>query len=1328
MAKEFEDFTKLYPVDKTIRTKLIPINSSLKNCDMDDFLAECDYMNKEQEKRNYITEDEKRAKDSVRAKTLIDKYHKNFINKTLKDFNKIDKKLVDKKKKELIKKKKDTNSVSNWNDLLRQFYNAYTDRTNSTNVDDVQKKLRERIAEIFKTEEDFKTLFGADLFKGKLETFLGSINTAKEDMELIKSFKSFATYFSTYNTNRQNMYSADKRATAISYRIINENLPKFIDNIQIFNKLNSCATIQEFILLAEENFADQLKVLNASKIGDIFTINNFSNTLTQEQIEAYNAIICGKVESNTAKGINQFVHEYNQGQKETRLPKLKALYKQILSDRVPISWLPEKFENDQELLSALEKSHCAFQSNIIDKNALSGLLCKLSEYNLNGIYIAQKQLSQISKKMFGDRIFIADAIEEYYLEAFRNTQKPKENEEKYAERINQFLSKKNSFSIAEIDNSIALKMSNTEDDKVKNHLQTIGVYYANLDTPKDTSVEQGNIFVQISLAYKSIKYLLKNYASKSNEKKLFQDETSKKLIQDYFEKVLQLIHFVKPLTEKKFESEKDETFYEEIMPIWEELNKFIPLYNMARNYLSRKPYNEEKIPIFFGHNGKFLTGWTDSQTISDNGTQYGGYLFRKKNTIGEYDYFLGISTNSKLFRKKPIDNNVDFMERIDYYQIKSKTIFGKSYIGEYSEDTKELKSAIEDFVSLKSLGEEYFFKDNETICAFLKRIKDIDIASYKEILNEAPCCKAYNELKEHILQTLATLNRVEKAQELSKHKEYDLIRIYEEIQSMPSAVFSYFKVSMNDIEAAMSASKKRLYLFKISNKDLSYAETSSQGKRKSRGRENLHTMYLKALLDGNKAFDIGSGSIYFRRKTDFGYTKETWEKGHHYAQLKDRFSYPIISKRRYAVDHLQFHLSMTINYKADKNNENINDMVNEAIRNGAIEHIIGIDRGERNLLYASVIDMRGNIIEQCSLNIIKNEHNAKGTDYLKLLKERECIRQEERRSWDSIEKINELKTGYISQAVHQITKMVLKYHAIVVLEDLNDGFIRSRQKRERTVYAQFEKQLIEKLNYLVDKGIVEGEPGCATNGYQLTNPINNEVKSNQSGILFYIPAWNTSNIDPTTGFVNLFNLHYQNREKTREFFEKFKSIKYNDENNWFEFTFDYNDFTSKGKETQTIWTICTYGPRIEAYKESLNIWKKRPVEDINQKWLEFFQKWNITLQESLKEQITKQDKKEFYKELLYIFKITVQMRNSDEKDDYIISPVMNENHEFFKSSKDDTTLPIDADANGAYNIARKGLWIIRVIKKTSQKGERVNLAINNKDWLNFAQQKPYKNE
>ena len=1311
MAKNFEDFTKLYPVDKTIRTKLIPVNSSLKSCKMDDFLAECDYMNKEQEKCNYITDDEKRAKDSVRTKALIDKYHKHFINETLKNFKKYDKELVEKEKKELTKKKKDSNSVSYWDDLLTQFYDAYTDSANSTNADDVQKKLRERIAEIFKNKEDFKTLFGADLFKGKLETFLGSINISKEDIEPIKSFKSFTTYFSTYNTNRQNMYSADKKTTAISYRIVNENLPKFIDNIQIFARLISNSDFQEFIKLAEKNFAAQLKALKVSDIKFIFAINNFSNTLTQEQIEAYNAIICGKVENDTAKGINQYINEFNQGQKETKWPKLKVLFKQILSDRSQISWTPQKFENDKELLSALENSFQFLQNNIIDKNVLKKLLCNLSEYNSNGIYVNNgQQLRQISQKMFEDRMFIEDGIKEY-----RKTQELKED----------------SFTIAEIDKSIASEI-NKADYKIETcHFKTIGEYYANLDTPKGINVEQGNIFFQISLAYENLKIVFKEYATKDNDKSLYTDETSKELIKDYLDKVLQLIHFVKPLAGIEIESEKDETFYGEFIPILDELNKFIPLYNMTRNYLSRKPYNEEKFPLFFGHNGKFLSGWTDSQTErSDNGTQYGGYLFRKVNSIGEYDYFLGVSNNSKLFRRKPVDDNVDFMERIDYYQIKSQTIFKNSYIGTYSEDTEELKSALENFVSAKSLGKDYFFKKEETIRAYLKRIKNKDLVSYKEMLNDADCSKAYNKLKEHILQTLASLNRAAKAQELSKHKEYDLIRIYEEILSMSSASCSYFKVSMTDIETAMSAPNKRLYLFKISNKDLSYAETSSQGKRKLRGRENLHTMYLKALLEGNNAFDIGSGSIYFRRKTDFGYTEATWKKGHHYAMLKDKFPYPIISKRRYAVDHIQLHLSMTINHDVKK--DNINNMVNETIRNGGIEHIIGIDRGERNLLYVSVIDLHGKIIEQRSLNVITYEQNGDKheTDYHHLLSDREKKRQEERKSWNSIEKIKDLKKGFLSQAIHQIAQLVLKYHAVVVLEDLNEGFIRNRQKIEISVYRQFEKQLINKLSYLVDKQIEPGLPGSATNGLQLTNHTEKQKRDIQSGILFYVPACYTSNIDPTTGFVNLFpNLRYKNRTEARKFFGDFKSIKYNEEKNWFEFTFDYKKFTSKGNDTNTIWTICTYGPRIETRKNSLNRWEKKNVNDLTIKWKVFFKDNNIIISENIQDQIVKQDDKKFYKKLFDLFKLTLQMRNSDEKNDYIISPVLNKDHKFFNSSEEDTPLPKDADANGAYNIARKGLmWIKQMKDYKGTKKFEPSLKNHKCQWLNFAQQKPYENE
>jgi len=85
----------------------------------------------------------------------------------------------------------------------------------------------------------------------------------------------------------------------------------------------------------------------------------------------------------------------------------------------------------------------------------------------------------------------------------------------------------------------------------------------------------------------------------------------------------------------------------------------------------------------------------------------------------------------------------------------------------------------------------------------------------------------------------------------------------------------------------------------------------------------------------------------------------------------------------------------------------------------------------------------------------------------------------------------------------------------------------------------------------------------------------------------------------------------------------------------------------------------------------------------------------------------------------------------------MISPVMGENGKFFdsrlelKQGKNTegywiSSMPVDADANGAYNIARKGLWVINQIKSTDDL-DKLNLAISNKEWLKYAQTKPYLN-
>ena len=336
-----------------------------------------------------------------------------------------------------------------------------------------------------------------------------------------------------------------------------------------------------------------------------------------------------------------------------------------------------------------------------------------------------------------------------------------------------------------------------------------------------------------------------------------------------------------------------------------------------------------------------------------------------------------------------------------------------------------------------------------------------------------------------------------------------------------------------------------------------------------------------------------------------------------------------------------------------------------------------------------------------------------------------------RQSWQTIENIKELKEGYLSQVIHKISELMVKYNAIVVLEDLNMGFMRGRQKVEASVYQKFEKMLIDKLNYLADKKKSPEEEGGILNAYQLTNKfVSFQKMGKQSGFLFYVPAWNTSKIDPVTGFVNLFDTRYETREKAKAFFAKFESIRYNEDKDWFEFAFDYSKFTSKADGSCTKWTVCTYGKRIETFRdENQNSnWVSKEV-GLTEKFKDFFAKYGIELRSNLKEYIISQDSADFFKGLLSLLKLTLQMRNSETGTDvdYLQSPVADANGEFYNSGNCDESLPKNADANGAYNIARKGLWVVKQIKGTDDL-KNLKLAISNKEWLQFVQTKPYLND
>lgn len=1260
--KEIKELTGLYSLTKTIGVELKPVGKTQELI----------------EARKLIEQDDQRAEDYKIVKDIIDRYHKDFIDKCL----------------NCVKIKKD--------DLEKYVSLAENSNRDAEDFDNIKTKMRNQITEAFRKNSLFTNLFKKNLIKEYLPAFV-----SEEEKSVVNKFSKFTTYFDAFNDNRKNLYSGDAKSGTIAYRLIHENLPMFLDNIASFNTISEIG-VNEYFSGIEAEFTD---TLDGKHLADFFQVDYFNNTLTQKKIDNYNYVV---------GAVNKAVNLYKQQHKNVRIPLLKTLHKMILSDRVTPSWLPEHFECDEEMLTAIKAAYESLKEVLVgdDDDSLRNLLLNIDNFDLEHIYIAKDSgLTSISQQIFGYYDTYTLAIKD---------QLQRENPNLYDERIDKLYKKEGSFSIAYLNRLV----------DTKEHI-TINEYYRLLGSYcREEGKRKDDFFKQIDGAYCAISHL---FWGKHGE--IAQSDSDIELIQKLFDAYKGLQRFIKPLLGHGDEADKDNEFDAKLRKVWDVLDIITPLYDKVRNWLSRKIYNPEKIKLCFENNGKLLSGWSDNQTKSDNGTQYGGYIFRKKNEIGEYDFYLGISADAKLFRR---DENICYedgmYERFDYYHLKPNTLLGKSYIGNYGEDSKAVLSAFNAAITKLQLEKKLVPKDNEKVPTYLKRLKQNYANFYQILMNDDNVVDAYKSMKQHIFATLTSLIRVPAAIELATQTDLDIDELIDEILNLSSESFGYFPVATAAIEEANKREKKPLFLFKMSNKDLSYAAKSSEGLRKSRGTENLHTMYLKALLGMTQnVFSIGSGMVFFRHKTKGVAETTARHKANEFVANKNKlndkkksiFAYEIVKNKRYTVDKYLFKLSVKLNYSQPNNNKiDVNSEVREIISNGGIKHIIGIDRGERNLLYLSLIDLKGNIVMQKSLNILKNEHNVKGTDYKGLLTEREGERQDARRNWKKIANIKDLKRGYLSQVVHIISKMMVEYSAIVVLEDLNPGFIRGRQKIERNVYEQFERMLIDKLNFYVDKHKDANETGGLLHALQLTSEFENFKKSeHQNGCLFYIPAWNTSKIDPATGFANLFDTRYTNTVEAQKFFSKFDEIRYNEEKDWFEFEFDYDKFTQKAHGTRTKWTLCTYGMRLRSFKNPAKQYNwDSEVVALTDEFKRILGKAGIDIHENLKDAICNLEGKKDLEPLMQFMKLLLQLRNSrkNPEEDYILSPVADENGIFYDSRSCGDTLPKNADANGAYNIARKGLMLIEQIKEAKDL-DNLKFDISNKSWLNFAQQKPYKN-
>lgn len=1009
--------------------------------------------------------------------------------------------------------------------------------------------------------------------------------------------------------------------------------------------------------------------------------------------------------------------------------------------------IPPMYQNDEEVYAAFNGFISRLEEvKLIDR--LGNVLQNSNIYDTAKIYINARCYTNVSSYVYGGWGVIESAIERYWYNTIAGKGQSKAKKIEKAKKDNKFMSVKELDSIVSDYEPDYFNASNMDDDNSGRAFSGHGVLgYFN---------KMSKLLANMSLhtiTYDSGDSLIENKETALNIKKDLDD-------------IMSIYHWLQTFIIDEV-VEKDNAFYAELEDIYYELENVVTLYDRIRNYVTRKPYSTQKFKLNFA-SPTLASGWSRSKEFDNNAiillrnNKYYIAIFNVNNKPdkqiikGSEEQRLSTDYKKMVYNLLPGPNKM-----LPWVFIKSNT--GKrdynpsSYILEGYEKNRHIKSS-------GNFDINY--------CHDL-------IDYYKACINKHPEWKNYGF----------------KFKETTQYN--DIGQFYKDVEKQGYSI-SWAYISEADINRLDEEGK--IYLFEIYNKDLSSHST---------GKDNLHTMYLKNIFSEDNLKNIcielnGNAELFYRKssmKRNITHKKDTVlvnktyineagvrvsltdedyikvynyynndyvidvEKDKKLVEILERIGHrknpiDIIKDKRYTEDKYFLHFPITINYGVD--DENINAKMIEYIAKHNNMNVIGIDRGERNLIYISVINNKGNIIEQKSFNLVNNY------DYKNKLKNMEKTRDNARKNWQEIGKIKDVKNGYLSGVISKIARMVVDYNAIIVMEDLNRGFKRGRFKVERQVYQKFENMLISKLNYLVFKEKKADENGGILKGYQLTYLPKSALQiGKQCGCIFYVPAAYTSKIDPATGFINIFDfkkysgsaINAKVKDK-KEFLMSMNSIRYVNEGSaeyekighrqLFAFSFDYNNFKTYNVSIPVNeWTTYTYGERIKKlYKDGR--WSGSEVLNLTEDLIELMEQYGIEYKDGhdIREDISHMDEMrnaDFICNLFEKFKYTVQLRNSKseaEGDDYdrLVSPVLNSHNGFFDSSDykeneksddiidDKQIMPKDADANGAYCIALKGLYEINKIKENwsdDKKLKESELYIGVTEWLDYIQNRRF---
>lgn len=1281
MSHLFNRFTNLYSLSKTLRFELKPVGETQKMLE-DAKIFEIDKVRKEKYEA---------------TKPYFDRLHREFVEKALENaeisnlsgyFEIFKKWKKDKKAHEKELQNKEKTLRKEVVSLFDAQAKSWTEKYPGLKKKDIgildEEGVFEQILKVRYGSEDESFLREAD------GNFI--LDDEGEKISIFDEWKGFTGYFKKFFETRKNFYKSDGTSTALATRIIDQNLKRFCDNMENFEKIKKKIDFSE----VEKDFGESMN--------EVFSVSFYNSCLLQEGIDFYNKVLGGETLKNgeKLKGLNELINKYRQDHKGEKIPFFKLLDKQILSEKEKFI---DEIERDDQLLEVLKDFYqSAEQRTKVLKALFKDLVSHEKNYDLSQVYLSKEALNTISHKWTGETELFEGQLYEVLRKSKEDSVKPKKKDRGYSfpdfiplcyiqEALQKISAKK--FWKERYYNEIS---GFSEENIWKQFLAILDFEFSSLFKRKVTNSETGEVMQLGYDVFKNdFKPLLQNFKN---------DQKAKVIIKNFADEVLRIYQMAKYFAlEKKRKWErkwvgddhKPGNFYDDpdfgfkINFYDNAYEEIVQPYNKLRNYVTKKPYSEEKWKLNF-ENPTLADGW-DKNKESDNSA-----VILKK---GE-KYFLGLMAKgyNKIFDDRfseEFSENItqEKYEKMNYKLLPGankmlpKVFFGKSNIDFYNPSEKVLEIRNHSSHTKSGAPQKGFEKKefNLNDCHIL-------IDFFKKSIAKHPDWKVFDF---HFSET-------------SKYS--DISDFYREVEE------GGYKISFQDISGAYINQKNEageLYLFQIKNKDWNEGST---------GRKNLHTLYFESLfskenIQQNFPFKLnGQAEIFYRPKTD---VQKLGTK-------KDKRGKEVINHKRYNENKIFFHVPLTLN-RTQGDARQFNSKINQFLANNPQINIIGVDRGEKHLAYYSVINQKGGILDSGSLNKIT------GVNYAEKLEEKAKSREQARKDWQTVEGIKDLKKGYISQVVRKLADLAIEHNAIIVFEDLNMRFKQIRGGIEKSVYQQLEKALIEKLNFLVNKGEKDpNQAGHLLKAYQLAAPFTTfKEMGKQTGILFYTQAAYTSKIDPITGWRPHLYLKYASAEKAKKDIDKFSKIEF--KQGRFEFTYDIKKFRELKKSPKnTIWTVCS---NVERFRWNRHLNNNKGDYDhfkgVTDKLMKLFNEYKIDFQRGdilgQVDSLETKGNEKFFKDFIFLFNLICQIRNTDDsekakregKDDFILSPV----EPFFDSRKENgANLPKNGDDNGAYNIARKGVILLNKLsehlKKDPDFKKYPELYISNTEWDDFA--------